>query len=170
MIEWHTFFLSKLQNWITFLQSLDRVAMGKCKKYKVFSWKPFILLNEQRIENGKINLSPISSLSITYLAEPFQYSSCGCGRRLPGLTHRYNNSPAPGLELSTKVREVSTVPGEGQLEKLQAAKAAWPVCLSLLSLAGSFLVNILYSLTGHYLALLGLTGPFWALLGPTGPY
>ena len=40
-------------------------------------------LNEQRIENGKINLSPISSLSITYLAEPFQYSSCGSGHWPP---------------------------------------------------------------------------------------
>ena len=94
MIEWHTFFLSKLQNGITFQQSLDRVAMGKCKKYKVFSWKPFILLNEQRIENGKINLSPISSLSITYLAEPFQYSSCGPGHcPLPGsLSLRTHNN------------------------------------------------------------------------------
>ena len=42
--------------------------------------QPFSLLNEERIENGRINLSPISSLSITYLAEPFQYSSCGSGQ------------------------------------------------------------------------------------------
>ena len=42
-----------------------------------------------------------------------------------------------------------------QLEKLEAAKAAWLVCLSLLSLTGhswSFWV-----LTGPYLAILGLT-------------
>ena len=45
-----------------------------------------------------------------------------------------------------------------QLEKLEAAKAAGLVCLSLLSL------------TGPYLALLSLTGPYWALLGLTGPY
>ena len=37
-----------------------------------------------------------------------------------------------------------------QLEKLEAAKAAWLVCLRLLSLTGSFLV------------LLGPPGPFWA--------
>ena len=45
-----------------------------------------------------------------------------------------------------------------QLEKLEAAKAAWLVYLSLLSH------------TGPYLALLGLTGPYWALLGLTEPY
>ena len=53
-----------------------------------------------------------------------------------------------------------------QLEKLEAAKAAWLVCLSLLSLTGSFLV------------LLGLSESFWvkfywpyqALLSFTGPY
>ena len=37
-----------------------------------------------------------------------------------------------------------------QLEKLEAAKAAWLVCLCL------------HSLTGSYWALLGLTGPYWA--------
>ena len=37
-----------------------------------------------------------------------------------------------------------------QLEKLEAARVAWLVCLSLLSL------------TGPYWALLDLTGPFWA--------
>ena len=63
-----------------------------------------------------------------------------------------------------------------QLEKLAAAKAAWLVCLSLLSLTASFLVHlgpsglIFSDLTGPYLALLGLTGPYWALLGLTGPY
>ena len=108
--DWMAHFLFiKTTEWNYFPAKFGSCCDGKCKKYKVFPWKPFILLNEQRIENGKINLSPISSLSITYLAEPFQYSSCGCGRRLLGLTHRYNNSPAPGLELSTKVREVSTV-------------------------------------------------------------
>ena len=42
-----------------------------------------------------------------------------------------------------------------QLEKLEAAKAAWLVLLGL---------------TGPYLALLGHTLPYWALLGLTGPY
>ena len=50
-----------------------------------------------------------------------------------------------------------------QLEKLEAAKAAWLVCLSLLSLTGSFLVllgpsGLIFSdLTRLSLALLGLT-------------
>ena len=53
-----------------------------------------------------------------------------------------------------------------QLEKLEAAKAAWLVCLSILSLTGSFLL-----LLGQFLlTLLGLTGPYWALLGFTGLY
>ena len=55
---------------------------------------------------------------------------------------------------------------KNQLEKLEAAKAARLVCLSLLSL------------TGPYWTVLGLTGPDWAslsltikvLLGLTGPY
>ena len=42
-----------------------------------------------------------------------------------------------------------------QLEKLEAAKAAGLVCLSLLSL------------TGPYWALVSLTGPYWALLSLT---
>ena len=45
-----------------------------------------------------------------------------------------------------------------QLEKLEAAKAAWLVCLSL------------HSLTGRYWALLGLSGPLWALLSLSKPY
>ena len=79
-----------------------------------------------------------------------------------------------------------------QLEKLEAAKAAWLVCISLLSLTGSFLVPLgplgstftdftgpylvllgypaFLSLTGPYLALRRLTGPYWALLSLTGPY
>ena len=43
-----------------------------------------------------------------------------------------------------------------QLEKLEAAKAAWLVYLSLLSL------------TGPHWALTGLTGPYWSLHGLTG--
>ena len=49
------------------------------------------------------------------------------------------------------------------LEKLEAAKAARLVCLSLLSLTGFFLVllgpsGLIFSdLTGPYIALLGLT-------------
>ena len=67
--------------------------------------------------------------------------------------------------------------------KLEAAKAAWLVCLSLMSLTGSFLVILSpsgsifsgpylawLSLTWPYLALLGLTGPYWVLLCLTGPY
>ena len=57
------------------------------------------------------------------------------------------------LVLSTYVDMVLKV--DNQLEKLEAAKAAWLVYLSLLSLTGSFL------------ALLGLTRPYWALLGLT---
>ena len=49
----------------------------------------------------------------------------------------------------TKLNHLSS----NQLEKLEAAKAAWLVCLSLLSLPGSFLV------------LLGFTWSFWVLLG-----
>ena len=49
-----------------------------------------------------------------------------------------------------------------QLEKLEAAKADWLVCLSLLSLTGSFLVLGSY---WPYWALLSLTGPYLALLG-----
>ena len=45
-----------------------------------------------------------------------------------------------------------------QLEKLEAAKAAWLVYLSLLGPSWP------------YWALLSLTGPYWALLGLTGPY
>ena len=79
--DWMAHFLFiKTTEWNYFPPKFGSCCDGKCKKYKVFPWKPFILLNEQRIENGKINLSPISSLSITYLAEPFQYSSCGSGR------------------------------------------------------------------------------------------
>ena len=54
---------------------------------------------------------------------------------------------------------------DNQLEKLEAAKAAGLVCLSLLSLTGFFLVllgpsgSIFTDLTGAYLALLGLTEP-----------
>ena len=55
-----------------------------------------------------------------------------------------------------------------QLEKLEAAKAACLVYLSLLSLTGSFLA--LLGLTGPYWAILGLTRPYWALLGLTWPY
>ena len=54
------------------------IRQKQCKK-TYFSTNHSSFPNEQRIENGKINLSPISSLSITYLAEPFQYSSCGSG-------------------------------------------------------------------------------------------
>ena len=50
-----------------------------------------------------------------------------------------------------------------QLEKLEAAKAAGLVCLSLLSLPGSFLVNFYWP----YWALLGLTGPYLALFSIT---
>ena len=49
-----------------------------------------------------------------------------------------------------------------QLEKLEAAKAAWLVYLGLLSLTGSFLA--LLGLTGPYLDLLGLIWPYWVLL------
>ena len=55
-----------------------------------------------------------------------------------------------------------------QLEKLEAAKAAWVVCFSLLGFTGPYLV--LLGFTGLYWDLLGLTGPYWALLGLTGPY
>ena len=44
---------------------------------------------------------------------------------------------------------------KNQLEKLEAAKAAFLVCLSLLSL------------TGPFWALLGLTGLYWVLLSLT---
>ena len=45
-----------------------------------------------------------------------------------------------------------------QLEKLEAAKAAWLVCLSLLSLIGSFLVrSFWFNFYWPYLALLSLT-------------
>ena len=66
-----------------------------------------------------------------------------------------------------------------QLEKLEAAKAAWLVCHSLLSLTGSFLVLLgpfgsfwvnFFDLTEPYLPLLdllSLTGPYSALLGLT---
>ena len=60
-----------------------------------------------------------------------------------------------------------------QLEKLEAAKAARLVCLSLLSLTWSLLVRpfwALLGLTGSYWVLLGLTGSYWVLLGLTGPY
>ena len=55
-----------------------------------------------------------------------------------------------------------------QLEKLEAAKAAWPVWLFLLGLTGS--LRVLLGPSGPYLASLGLIGPYWALLGLTGPY
>ena len=73
-----------------------------------------------------------------------------------------------------------------QLEKLEAARGAWLVCISLLSLTGSFWVlpgpsgsfwlnffwpyRALLSITRPYLALLGLPGPSWALLSLTRPY
>ena len=51
-----------------------------------------------------------------------------------------------------------------QLEKLEAAKAAWLVCLSLLTLTGCFFwVNFYWP----YLALLSFTGPYLALLSLT---
>ena len=53
-----------------------------------------------------------------------------------------------------------------QLEKLEAAKAAWKVCLCLLSLTGTIFTD----LPGPFSALLGLTQPYWALLSLTGPY
>ena len=75
---------------------------------------------------------------------------------------------------------------ENQLEKLEAAKAAWPFCpswallgpsWSLLGLTGPYwallgLIGPYWALLGLicYWALLGLTGPYWALLGLTGPY
>ena len=71
------------------------------------------------------------------------------------------------------------IPFYNQLEKLEAAKAALLVCLSLLSLThliGSFLVLLgqflltLPGLTYSYWAILSLTGPYWALLGITEPY
>ena len=65
-----------------------------------------------------------------------------------------------------------------QLEKLEAARGAWLVSLSLLSLIWPHLALLSFtkpywaslSLTGPYLALLGLTGPYWNLLGLTVPY
>ena len=54
-----------------------------------------------------------------------------------------------------KVRRPAFTFKLNQLEKLEAAKAAGLVCLSLLGL------------TGRHWALLGLTGPYWALLGLT---
>ena len=65
-----------------------------------------------------------------------------------------------------------------QLEKLECAKAAWPVCLCLLATSGSFCVLLdsfrpywsVLVFTGPYRYLLVLTGPNWILLGLTGPY
>ena len=63
-----------------------------------------------------------------------------------------------------------------QLEKLESAKAALLVCLSSLSLTGSFLLLLgqflltLLGLTGLYWAVLGCTGLYWAVLGCTGLY
>ena len=60
--------------------------------------------------------------------------------------------------------------GNNQLEKLEAARDARLVCLSLLSLTGSFLVllspsGLFFSdLTRPYLALLGLTSPYFAFV------
>ena len=56
-----------------------------------------------------------------------------------------------------------------QLEKLEAAKAAWKVCLCLLSLTGTFLLTF-PGLSQPYWALLSLTGPYSALLRLTQPY
>ena len=53
-----------------------------------------------------------------------------------------------------------------QLEKLEAAKDAWLVCLSFLTLTGSFWVNFYW----HYWALLGPTRKYWTVLGCTGLY
>ena len=57
-----------------------------------------------------------------------------------------------------------------ELEKLEAAKAAWLVCFNLLSLTASFLVLLVPSgliFFWPYWALLSLTGPYLALLGLT---
>ena len=62
-----------------------------------------------------------------------------------------------------------------QLEKLEAAKAAWPVYLCLLGLTWPYwallgLTGPYWALTGPYRALLNLTGPYWASLALNGPY
>ena len=57
---------------------------------------------------------------------------------------------------------------KNQLEKLEAAKAAWLVGLSFLSLTGPYWALLGY--TGLYWAVLGCTGLYWAVLGCTGPY
>ena len=60
---------------------------------------------------------------------------------------------------------------KNQLEKLEAAKAAWLVCLSFLSLTWSFLLLLgQFLLTGLYWAVLGSTGLCWAVLSCSGLY
>ena len=76
-----------------FQQSLKCcIRQKRCKNKTYFSsfYNHSSLLNEQRIENGRINLSPISSLSITYLAEPFQYISCGAGHSVSQNTQQWS--------------------------------------------------------------------------------
>ena len=100
----------------------------------------------------KWNKYLVKLLSPSQIWTPTSRAKTALGGKLLTLVTRKNkNYPL----ISEKINN--------QLEKLEAAKAAWLVCLSLLSLTGSLL-------TGPYLALLGLTGPYWVLLCLTGPY
>ena len=58
----------------------------------------------------------------------------------------------------------------GQLEKLEAAKAAYSVCLCLLGFSGFWVLPGLLGPSVSFYVLLDLTRPYWALLTLTKPY
>ena len=69
---------------------------------------------------------------------------------------------APNFCYRLRLASANISASNDQLEKLEAAQAAWLVCLSLLSLTGSFLVLLgpsgsIFDLTGPYFAKLSLT-------------
>ena len=100
---------------------------------------------------GQRTLDIASNPNWKYLAE--RQESAQIKRVIPLwniITIHSHSAPRPGPNIIIN-----------QLEKLEAAKAAWLVCLSLLSLTGSFWVvlgQFLLTLRSH-------TGLYWALLG-----
>ena len=121
---------------------------------------------------GSISMWPSSSPTCSPWAPPATTpSSTACSTRPSELSLlslvRVPQKQECKQGCETRTWRARNTSRRNQLEKLEAAKAAWLVCLSLLSLTESFL--ILLGPSGPYLALLSLTGPYSALLSLTGP-
>ena len=140
---------------------------GKCVKYRVecdrwmrksVFWPSCLFIHDWKTTTVLSNLcnAAISFQCSTIVWEDHSHLFTNLGLssilfwKLRGLCAPKNKMTSVLFALS----QVKVYNFSNQLEKLEAAKAAWLVCLSLLSL------------TRPYWALLDCTGPYWALLLP----